>query len=35
MIREGQWVFFSPRTPHAVGINNSGRLRLSIAFNFS
>ena len=30
----GQWVFFSPRTPHAVGINQSEGLRLSIAFNF-
>lgn len=33
--REGQWVFFSPRTPHAVLKNRSSGLRLSIAFNFS
>lgn len=33
--REGQWVFFSPRTPHAVSRNRSPQLRLSIAFNFS
>lgn len=30
----GQWVFFSPRTPHAVEANQSEELRLSIAFNF-
>lgn len=33
--RAGQWVFFSPGTPHAVAVNRSGELRLSIAFNFS
>lgn len=32
---EGQWVFFSPQTPHAVSKNLSDELRLSIAFNFS
>ena len=30
----GQWVFFSSRTPHAVSLNHSEELRLSIAFNF-
>ena len=32
--QEGQWVFFSPLTPHAVELNRSESLRLSIAFNF-
>jgi len=31
----GQWVFFSPQTPHAVSKNNSTAMRLSVAFNFS
>ncbi len=33
--REGQWVFVSPLTPHAVNKNRSAELRLSVAFNFS
>ena len=33
--QEGQWVFFAPETPHAVGLNRSEELRLSVAFNFS
>ncbi len=32
---EGQWVFFSPQTPHAVSKNLTHELRLSVAFNFS
>ena len=31
----GQWVFFSPQTPHQVTENLSSEIRLSIAFNFS
>ena len=31
----GQWVFFSPQTPHQVSENRSHETRLSIAFNFS
>lgn len=31
----GQWVFFSPQTPHEVSQNRSNQARLSIAFNFS
>lgn len=34
-LREGQWVFFSPQTPHAVSENILNALRLSIAFNFN
>ena len=33
--QEGQWVFFAPETPHAVSVNRSDKLRLSVAFNFS
>lgn len=33
--RAGQWVFFTPQTPHQVEQNLSGEIRLSIAFNFS
>lgn len=32
--REGRFVFFSPRLPHAVGRNASDRPRLSIGMNF-
>ncbi len=31
----GQWVFFTPQTPHEVTENKSTATRLSIAFNFS
>ena len=33
--RAGQWVFFTPQTPHEVEQNRSEETRLSIAFNFS
>ena len=33
--KQGQWVFFSPQTPHEVTENLSNGCRLSIAFNFS
>ena len=33
--RAGQWVFFTPQTPHEVTQNLSSEIRLSIAFNFS
>jgi len=33
--KAGQWVFFTPQTPHEVEQNNSDDFRLSIAFNFS
>lgn len=33
--RAGQWVFFTPQTPHEVEPNLSDETRLSIAFNFS
>lgn len=33
--RAGQWVFFTPQTPHEVEQNLSEQTRLSIAFNFS
>lgn len=33
--RAGQWVFFTPQTPHEVEQNLSNETRLSIAFNFS
>lgn len=33
--KQGQWVFFSPQTPHEVTENLSNKCRLSVAFNFS
>lgn len=32
--REGNILLFRPEVPHAVAVNNSGILRLSVAFNF-
>lgn len=33
-VHEGQFILFSPDLPHAVRHNQSGEMRLSIAFNF-